>query len=144
MIPSHFVKLERIPVTLTGKLDRKALPQPGARPENQYAAPGTDSEREIAEIWKQVLGLEKVSINDNFFDAGGNSLKIIKLAIELKKHLEIEIPTAKMLQYPTIASQAKYIVRANKKKKEEVGAIVEFETGKVKSRLKQKREKSRL
>jgi len=144
MIPLHFLEVERIPLTLNGKLDRKALPPPGAKPENEYIPPGTKREREIAEIWKQVLGLEKVSINDNFFDAGGNSLKIIKLAIELKKRLGIEIPTAKLLQYPTIASQAKYIVRANEKEKEEAEVIVEFETDKVKSRLKQKRYKSQL
>jgi acyl carrier protein len=87
-----------------------------------------------------VLGLEKVGINDNFFEAGGNSLKIIKLSAELKNRLGIEIPTAKMFQYPTVASQARYIGRVNEKEKE---AVVEFETDKIKNRLKQRRDKTR-
>ena len=140
MVPAFFVQVERIPLTPNGKVDKKALPEPGARPESEYVAPATDKEREIAEIWRQVLGLEKVGINDNFFEAGGNSLKIIKLSAELKNRLGIEIPTAKMFQYPTVASQARYIGRANEKEKE---AGVEFETDKIKSRLKQRRDKTR-
>jgi acyl carrier protein len=140
MVPAFFVQVERIPLTPNGKVDKKALPEPGARPESEYVAPATDKEREIAEIWRQVLGLEKVGINDNFFEAGGNSLKIIKLSAELKNRLGIEIPTAKMFQYPTVASQARYIGRVNEKEKE---AVVEFETDKIKSRLKQRRDKTR-
>ncbi len=140
MIPAFFVQVERIPLTPNGKVDKKALPEPEIKPESEYVAPATDKEREIAEIWQQVLGLGKVGINDNFFEAGGNSLKIIKLSIELKNRLGIEIPTAKMFQYPTIASQARYIGRENAKEKE---AVVEFETDKIKSRLKQRRDKTR-
>ncbi|HLP59814.1 MAG TPA: amino acid adenylation domain-containing protein, partial [Candidatus Deferrimicrobium sp.] len=142
MIPAHFVKIEKIPLSPNGKLNRKDLPEPGAKPDSEYVAPGNDKEWEIAEIWKQVLGLEKVSIDDNFFDAGGNSLKIVKLAIELRKHLGKEIPTAKMFQYTTIASQARYIDMdwANEKEEEEA---VAFGTGQVKNKLKQRRDKIR-
>jgi len=144
MIPAHFVEIEKIPLNPSGKVDRNILPEPGTRPGSEYVAPATDKEREIAEIWKQVLGLEKISIHENFFDVGGNSLKIIKLAIQLKKHLEVEITTATVFQYTTIASQAKYIAWANKKEKQDPGAMEKLETGKVKNRLKQKRDKSRL
>jgi amino acid adenylation domain-containing protein len=140
MIPVFFIRLDKIPLTPNGKVDKKALPEPGAWPEGEYVAPATDKEQEIAEAWQQVLGLEKISVNDNFFETGGNSLKIIKLSIELKKRLGIEIPTAKMFQYPTIASQARYIAQAHEKEKE---VIVKFETDKIKTRLKQRRDKTK-
>ncbi len=141
MIPAHFVEIEKIPLNPNGKVDRNLLPEPGARPRSEYVAPGTDKEREIAEIWKQVLGLEKVGIYDNFFDTGGNSLKIIKLTIELKKHLGIELPTAKMFQYTTIAAQARYIGGADEKKSEE--GDLDFDAAKAKNKLKQRRNKTR-
>jgi tyrocidine synthetase-3 len=141
MIPARFVEIEKIPLNPNGKVDRNILPEPGARPGNEYVAPGTDKEREIAEIWKQVLGLEKVGIYDNFFDTGGNSLKIIKLTIELKKHLGIELPTAKMFQYTTIAAQARYIGGPDEKKSEE--GDVDFDATKAKNKLKQRRDKTR-
>jgi amino acid adenylation domain-containing protein len=143
MVPAHFVKLESIPLNPNGKVDRKALPEPGAKPDSQYIAPGNNKEREIAEIWKQVLGQEKVSIDDNFFDVGGNSLKVIKLTHELKKHLGIEFPTAKVFQYTTIAAQARYIGGTGGTGEKKNGeADVDMETSMLKNRLMQRREKA--
>ncbi len=146
MIPSYFVQIDNMPLTPNGKVDRKALPEPEARPVNEYVAPKSDKEREIAAVWQEVLGLEKVGIHDNFFDVGGNSLKIIKLSVELKNRMGIEIPVAKMFQYPTIASLAGYIAEADHiemsqvkgKKREET---VEVES--IKSRLRQRRKRNR-
>jgi amino acid adenylation domain-containing protein len=146
MIPSYFVQIEDMPLTPNGKVDRKTLPEPGARPVSDYVAPATDNERKIAEIWKKTLGLEKVGIHDNFFDVGGNSLKIVKLSVELKNRMGKEIPVAKMFQYPTIASLAGYIGegdrieirRVEEKKREEA---VEVES--IKSRLRQRRKRNR-
>jgi acyl carrier protein len=146
MIPGLWVILEKIPLTTNGKVDRKALPEPEIKPAAQYVAPQSDNEREITEIWKKVLGLEKIGVNDNFFDIGGNSLKIIQISVELKNLLGTDIAIAKMFQYPTIASLARYIAKADHnemsqvkdKKREEA---VELES--IKSRLKQRRERNR-
>lgn len=144
MIPSHVVQIERIPLTSNGKVDRKALPEPEVKSSAEYAAPRSDMEREISQIWRQVLGLESVGINDNFFDVGGNSLKIMKLSAELKRRLGIEAPTAKLFQYPSVASFTRYIENENSagigpaREKDEA---VEFEPAKVNDRLKQRRER---
>jgi len=147
MVPAHIVPLIRLPLTPNGKVDRKALPEPEIRPGTQYVAPQSDNEREITEIWKKVLGLEKIGVNDNFFDIGGNSLKIIQISVELKKLLGTDISMAKMFQYPTIASLARYIAKADhiqvsqeKEKEREEAVGVEN----IKSRLKQRRKRSRL
>jgi amino acid adenylation domain-containing protein/FkbM family methyltransferase len=147
MVPAHIVPLTRLPLTPNGKVDRKALPEPEIRPGTQYVEPQSDNEREIAKVWKKVLGLEKVGINDNFFDVGGNSLKIINISAELKRLLGIDIPVVKMFQYPTIASLARYIAKADhteisqeKEKEREEAVGVEN----IKSRLKQRRKRSRL
>ncbi|MCU0287064.1 MAG: phosphopantetheine-binding protein, partial [Acidobacteria bacterium] len=141
MIPVHFVTIEKIPLNPNGKVNRHKLPEPGAKIESKYMAPGSDSEQKIAHVWEKVLGTNRISIDENFFDAGGNSLKIIKLAIELNKHLEMEIPVAKFFQYPTIASQAKYIDQFDKEKNEKENTVLE--TDKVKNKLKQRRNKIR-
>ena len=145
MVPAHIVPLRRLPLTVNGKVDRKALPQPEVRSGSGYVAPRSDNEREIADVWKKVLGLEKVGVNDNFFDVGGNSLKIITISAELKRLLGIDIPVTKMFQYPTVASLAGYITgadhtgisRANEKEKEEA-----VELAHAKNRLRQRRERS--
>src|SRR4029077_10649835 len=77
MVPSAFVMLERLPLTPNGKVDRRALPAPdAARPAlgEQYVVPRTAVERQLAEIWGSVLGLDGVGLHDNFFELGGHSL----------------------------------------------------------------------
>ena len=74
MVPSAFVTLRRLPLTPSGKVDRKALPAPdpsGFRAENAYAEPRTPAEEQLVEIWEEVLGLERVGIHDDFFELGG-------------------------------------------------------------------------
>ncbi|HEX6291087.1 MAG TPA: condensation domain-containing protein, partial [Herpetosiphonaceae bacterium] len=83
LVPSFFVVLERLPLTPNGKVDRKALPAPdGARPDlrQAYAAPRTDTERTLAEIWSQVTGVAQVGIHDNFFELGGDSILSMQVA----------------------------------------------------------------
>jgi acyl-coenzyme A synthetase/AMP-(fatty) acid ligase len=76
MVPSFFVQLEAIPLTVNGKIDRKALPEPDVRGQiaQGYVEPRNEIEKRLVEIWKQVLGVNKVGIYDNFFELGGNSL----------------------------------------------------------------------
>ncbi len=80
MVPSNFVRLDSIPLNINGKVDRRALPRPDSNLSRQsFVAPRTLPERTLAEIWAQVLGLEKVSIHDNFFELGGDSILSIQV-----------------------------------------------------------------
>ena len=96
MIPSILVQLESLPVTANGKLDRKALPNPEFKREDQYVAPRNELERSICQIWAEVLGLpeDKVGINDNFFRLGGHSILAIKLVSKLNRELNTTISVA--------------------------------------------------
>jgi amino acid adenylation domain-containing protein len=109
MIPQYFVQLEDIPLTPGGKLDRDALPDPQKQTGGEYVAPQNELEKTIARIWKEILNHDKVGINDNFFEIGGNSLGILKLKNRLNKELGKDIPDIKFLEYPTIDSFHNYL-----------------------------------
>ncbi len=91
MIPQHVLELEAVPMTPSGKIDRKALPSPfsaGALEEDVYIAPRTETERALAAIWQEVLGVDRVGIHDNFFDMGGHSLLSIHLISCIRDRLD--------------------------------------------------------
>ena len=116
MIPSAFVRLLRLPLTPNGKVDRKALPAPDqTRPELEgvdYVAPQTPIEHHLVEIWKELLGLERVGIHDNFFELGGHSLLATQLVSRLRAGEEgVEIPLRIVFESPTIAGIADFIER---------------------------------
>ena len=117
MIPSAFVRLLRLPLTPNGKVDRKALPAPDqTRPELEgvdYVAPSTPIEEQLVEIWKQLLGLERVGIHDNFFELGGHSLLATQLVSRLRAADKegVEIPLRIVFESPTIAGIADFIER---------------------------------
>jgi amino acid adenylation domain-containing protein len=109
MIPSTFVKLDALPLTATGKVDRRALPDPGkGRPELEtiYAPPQSDLEEKLAKIWGDVLSLDRVGVNDNFFDLGGNSLLAVQLITCMEEVFGKQLIPAKVFQSPTIAQLA--------------------------------------
>jgi amino acid adenylation domain-containing protein len=109
MVPTIFMAMESIPLTPNGKVDRKALPQPDAsRPElaANYAAPRTPIEQQIAEIWTQVLNLNRVGIYDNFFELGGYSLLGIQVVSRLRQALQVEILLSTLFELPTVADLA--------------------------------------
>jgi amino acid adenylation domain-containing protein len=114
MIPSHFILLEKIPLTANGKVDYQALPIPeGNRPHLKaaYVAPKSDQEKIVADIWKQTLQLEKIGIHDNVFDLGGSSLDIIKINNKLREIFDRDISVEDMFRYPTIDSFLNYLSR---------------------------------
>jgi hypothetical protein len=116
MIPAYFITLEKFPLTVTGKIDRKKLPlPPGNRPSlgNSYAPPDTVMAREIVVVWQDILKLEKVGIHDNFFDLGGNSLDIIRLKSRLQELLKREIQIMTFFQYPTIHTFTRHITQSH-------------------------------
>ncbi len=111
MIPSHFVKLDKIPLTANGKIDRKALPKPegGLDSGTAYVAPRTELEAELAQIWQEVLGCGQVGVLDDFFALGGHSLKAMSLITALHKAYEVEVPLSLMFETPNIEAVARYI-----------------------------------
>ncbi|MGE5341613.1 MAG: amino acid adenylation domain-containing protein [Candidatus Omnitrophota bacterium] len=111
MIPSSFVFIDHIPLTINGKLDRKQLPEPGGHKSHTYIAPRNEREDQLAEIWSSILGIEKttIGIDDNFFDLGGHSLKATSLASSISKRLRISIPLPDIFQTPTIRGLSEYI-----------------------------------
>jgi pristinamycin I synthase-3/4 len=105
MVPSVFVWLEALPLTPSGKLDRRALPAPPpARPElaEGFVGPRTPAERALAEIWCEVLGLERVGIHDDFFDLGGHSLLAVQVLARLRRVFCIDLPVQKLFSSRTI------------------------------------------
>jgi acyl-CoA synthetase (AMP-forming)/AMP-acid ligase II/acyl carrier protein len=114
MIPSHFVPLEKIPLTPNGKIQRSALPEPGEsrlKTGMTYVEPSTEEEKIIADIWKEVLGLETIGVNDNFFNLGGNSLDVVRVNQRLKEAFSRNIPVVEQFRYLTVAAFTRYLVR---------------------------------
>ncbi len=112
MIPAAWVFLKTLPLTPNGKLDKGALPLPDAsRPtlKETYVRPQTEAERIVDNIWQGVLRLEKIGINDNFFDLGGHSLLLLQVHHELHQAFGKEVSIVDMFQYPTISSLANYL-----------------------------------
>ncbi|MCP5105901.1 MAG: non-ribosomal peptide synthetase [bacterium] len=115
MVPSVFKRLDRIPLTSNGKVDRRALRASGTRlgggDKARYAAPGTPAEQKIAAIWKETLKLQenRLGIHDNFFDIGGTSMDVIRVNGKVAREFETEIPVVAMYKYTTIRSLAQFI-----------------------------------
>ncbi len=112
MVPSLFVPLERLPLTPSGKLDRRALPGPeGAGAAREHVAPRTALEEVLAEIWKQVLGVERVGVHDSFFDLGGHSLLVTRAISRMREALLADIPLRVLFDAPTLGGLAEEVVR---------------------------------
>jgi amino acid adenylation domain-containing protein len=111
MHPGRFIQLEEIPLTPTGKVNRKVLEMinPEIDQVSEYVAPANGKEKLVADIWKDVLNTDRVGIRDNFFDIGGNSLGIIQVNERLKELFKQDIPVLALFEYPTIASIIQYL-----------------------------------
>lgn len=102
MIPHDFMRLERIPVTANGKLDRGALPEPAPQGRASYREPENEVEAGLYEIWKEVLGIRRFGITDNFFVLGGDSLKAITVVNRVAKRFGVQIPLRAFMLNPVI------------------------------------------
>ena len=120
MIPSAFVKLESIPLTPNGKVDRKVLPDPEkTRPEldTTYMPPRSEIELKLVQIWEEVLGVGPIGIHDNFFDLGGHSLLAAKLFVCLDDEFGRLLPISVLLDAPTVRLLAEHYRASSKRKK---------------------------
>lgn len=111
MVPAAFVWLERLPLTAHGKIDRAALPEPPAqRPDlaSPYVAPRTEAERVIAAAWCAVLNLERVGLDDNFYELGGDSLSLVTLVSRLRSGGYPQLTITDFFQYPTVGALARH------------------------------------
>ncbi|MEA2616559.1 MAG: hypothetical protein QOE72_2342 [Chloroflexota bacterium] len=108
MVPRHLVPMDALPLTPSGKVDRRALPAPDAEASTglEYVAPGTDAERLLAEIWQDVLGIGRIGIHDDFFQLGGHSLLAAHAVSRLARDHGIAVPLRQMFETPTIARLA--------------------------------------
>ncbi|MBW4428171.1 MAG: amino acid adenylation domain-containing protein [Nostoc desertorum CM1-VF14] len=116
MMPSIFIQLKALPLNSNGKIDRKALPAPDKiRPELEvaYTPPKNEVERIIAQIWQEILQVEKVGIYDNFFELGGHSLLIIQLTSKLQSAFKRSIPVTDIFKNPTIHYLADFITQGD-------------------------------
>lgn len=109
MVPDDFVLIDTIPSTPNGKIDRKALPKPDyshiVRAE-AYVSPRTSNEKMVAEIWQEMLGLDKISMVDNFFQLGGRSLVAVKIMAKLEEKTGKRLPLATLFEYSTVEKLA--------------------------------------
>jgi amino acid adenylation domain-containing protein len=112
MVPGAIVKLERMPLTANGKLDRGALPEPEREEEGEYIAPRTQIEELVAGVWSELLGVARVGVNDNFFELGGHSLLVTRVASRMSEAVQIEIPFQIFFEKRTVAELAESIEAA--------------------------------
>jgi hypothetical protein len=110
MVPTGWVFLDGFPLTPNGKVDRKALPKPDTQgAAGRSAAPETATDRAIAEVWQEVLRVERVGLHDNFFDLGGHSLLLMQVQGKLRRLLEREIPIVDLFRHPTVAALGRHL-----------------------------------
>jgi len=108
-VPSVFVAVDEFPLTPNGKVDKQALPDPFSRADREYIAPRTTAEQLVADVWRQLLGVEQISVHDSFFELGGTSLTLTRLANQLRSTAGGEIQLRGLLRATTVEAQAKLI-----------------------------------
>ncbi|AEY65543.1 non-ribosomal peptide synthetase [Clostridium sp. BNL1100] len=104
MVPSYFVRLEKMPLSQNGKVDRKALPEPqfSVNTGTEYVEPANEDERKMVKLWQEVLDIDRIGINDNFFEMGGHSLKAAVLVSKIQKEFSVEISLSEIFKASTV------------------------------------------
>lgn len=115
MIPTNLVFLDKIPQTLSGKIDKKILPLPTRNKKQNYIAPRSEIEANMAKIWSEVLDIERISIHENFFNIGGHSLNAIRIISYIKKKYNCILTVRMIFEHPTIAELSCILQQSLKK-----------------------------
>ncbi|MFD2585478.1 amino acid adenylation domain-containing protein [Croceitalea marina] len=115
MVPSIFVRLEKMPFTADGQIDKKALPELEGtiEPKVEFVAPQTETEQKLAVIWQEALGVDKVGIHDNFFELDGHSLLATQIFSKIKSQFNSDLPLKALFESPTIKQLSEKIDTTN-------------------------------
>ncbi|MFE4645921.1 condensation domain-containing protein, partial [Streptomyces sp. NPDC056730] len=111
MVPSAFVVLDELPLTVNGKTDRRALPAPESDAAEEYVAPRTAEERALAETWAEVLGVKRVGVHDDFFELGGDSISSLRVVSRIRTVLGAGLSPRALFDHPTVARLAETVLR---------------------------------
>jgi tyrocidine synthetase-3 len=111
MIPSYFIQVESIPLTANGKVDTRSLPQPDFQTDQDIQPPATETEQTLAGLWASILGVDNSQIgrNQHFFESGGHSLRATRLAMDIHRHMQVDIPLAEIFARPLLSEMAQVI-----------------------------------
>jgi amino acid adenylation domain-containing protein len=113
MLPAQFVPITEMPLTPSGKIDRRALPVPTApQSRSEFAPPQTELEEKLAAMWTSILKLKRVGLHDDFFNLGGNSLLAFQLISRIRDEFKVELPLARVFETPTVAELSNWISEA--------------------------------
>ncbi|MFD9741897.1 amino acid adenylation domain-containing protein, partial [Umezawaea sp. NPDC059074] len=124
MVPSAFVVLDAIPMTSNGKVDRGALPAPDpTAARTGHVEPRTDVERDVADIWSQVLGVPDIGVRDNFFDLGGDSILSIRVISRLRAAFDVEMSPRSLFTRPTVAGIAELVTASAHARLTDIGVV---------------------
>jgi amino acid adenylation domain-containing protein len=118
MIPAYFVSLDRMPLTTAGKVDRKALPKPDEHAimtASEYAAPANEIEEKLVYIWHEILGIERIGREGDFFDLGGDSILVNRCITAIRESLGVEISLRKFFEKPYIKALAEEIAKQERR-----------------------------
>ncbi len=128
LLPSHFVQLETLPLNSSGKVNRKALPEISGNDllRQRFVGPRNDTETQLLQIWREVLEVEEISVLDNFFDIGGNSILVVKLFSKMKSTFPSAPRMAELFNSPTIELQARQLGVANTEEEQLIVNEIEF------------------
>ncbi|MCX7922789.1 MAG: amino acid adenylation domain-containing protein [Clostridia bacterium] len=129
MVPAHYVKLSKMPLSANGKVDRKSLPEPdmGLDTGKEYVPPTNILEEKLVKIWQDILGIEKVGINHDFFELGGHSLKATTLVSRMHKEFNVTVPLKEIFRLNTVKSLAEYLKVASRKEYSSIKLVEEKE-----------------
>ncbi|WP_349335616.1 amino acid adenylation domain-containing protein [Delftia sp. DS1230] len=109
MVPSAIVVLEALPLTANGKVDRKSLPEPEMVSAQEYEAPQGELEETLAQIWAEVLGVERAGRKDNFFELGGHSMTLLEMQLQIGRQLSVQLPLKACFESPSLAALARLV-----------------------------------
>ncbi|MCS7475598.1 non-ribosomal peptide synthase/polyketide synthase [Umezawaea endophytica] len=124
LVPSAFVALDEFPMTANGKVDRRALPAPDLTATGtDHVAPRTDVEREVADIWSEVLGVPGIGVHDSFFDLGGDSILSIRVISRLRAAFDVEMSPRSVFTSPTVAGIAALVAEAKGVRRSDIPVV---------------------
>jgi hypothetical protein len=125
MVPALFVELEQLPLTVNGKIDKNKLPDPdiSAMLNKQYEPPRNELQQALADIWQELLGIERIGIHDNFFELGGHSLMTIKVVSTIRAKLQAELSIRGFFNNPTVTQLAIHLASAQKEIAPSIGGL---------------------